>query len=571
MAAVSFFAYLPALNGGFIWDDDTLVTANRLLRAPDGLYRIWFTTEPADYWPLTNTSFWIEWRLWGMRPTGYHLTNLALHIAASLLIWTILREMEIPGALLAALLFAVHPVNVESVAWIAQRKNTLALVFFLLSVLWYLKAEGSRREPSGGAERRPVWLAGQTRWYWLSVLAFLLAMLSKGSVAILPAILLLIVWWQRGRITRGDVFRLLPFLPIAVGLVYVNVWFQRHGTDEVFRRADFIERLLGAAGTVWFYLYKALVPLNLNFVYPQWSIRTDDLRWWLPLLAVLAVTACLCRWRPAPWVRAVLFAWLFFCIALLPVMGFTDVYFMKYSLVADHYQHIAIIGVIALVAAGWWRAYDWAPEPYDMLLPLGAIVTVGLLAVLSNRQSEIYRDTITLFETTLERNPTSWMAHNNLGRAYAEAHRPADALEQFQATLRLKPDHAAALSNIGSLYQDKDPKRAIEYFEQALRIDPKYADAHTRLAIALATIGRDEEAIEHFGQAVKLNPRMIDAEVNYGIALQQMGRLGEAATHFQRALDQARAQGQTAIIPQIESLMKSASPGRSAPPPGNAK
>ena len=201
-----------------MWDDDTLVTDSTLVKAPDGLYRMWFTTEPLDYWPLTNTSFWLEWRLWGMRSTGYHATNLLLHVASGLLVWAILRRLSIRGGLLAAALFVLHPVNVESVAWIAQRKNTLSMVFFLLSILWYLRvdpepegalptAASSKQKSRGRRAAPPPLEPGINRWYWLSLAMFVLAMLSKGSVAILPGVLLLIAWWRRGAISKADVCR----------------------------------------------------------------------------------------------------------------------------------------------------------------------------------------------------------------------------------------------------------------------------------------------------------------------------------------------------------------------------
>jgi hypothetical protein len=328
-------AYWPSLRGGFLWDDDVLLTNSSMVKAPDGLYRIWFTTEPVDYWPMTNTSFWLEWRLWGLHATGYHVTNLTLHIANAFLLWAILRRLRIPGAWLAALIFGVHPVNVESVAWIAQRKNTLSMLFFLSSILWYLKAE----------------IGGPRRWYWFSVLAFALAMLSKASVVVLPAVLLLIVWWRRDRITRSDVVRTLPFVLVAIGLTLVSIAFQARGAEEAIRHATAAERMLGAGAIVWFYLYKALLPIHLVFVYPQWQVDAGDVRWWVPLAAAVAATSLLVWQRRRPWGRALLFAWLFFCVALLPVMGFVDIAFMRYSLVADHYQYIAIIGVIALAAA----------------------------------------------------------------------------------------------------------------------------------------------------------------------------------------------------------------------------
>ncbi len=262
-------AYWPAMRGEFLLDDRLLVSESPFVQSTHGLYRLWFTTDPTDYWPMTNTSFWLEWRLWGSNPTGYHISNLILHIAAVCMIWAILRKLGVPGAFLAAFLFAVHPVNVESVSWISQRKNTLAMVFFLLSIWWYLKEED---EKSRRGEEKFRGRLGH--WYWLSLAAFLLAMLSKGSVAVLPGLLLVIVWWRRKRIDVWDVPRTVPFFLIAGALAYVNVWFQKHGIDVVLRSADFSQRLAGAGAVVWFYLAKALAPVDLTFIYPNWMIDT---------------------------------------------------------------------------------------------------------------------------------------------------------------------------------------------------------------------------------------------------------------------------------------------------------
>ena len=293
-------------------------------------------------------------------------------------------------------------------------------------------------------------MRGVDYWYALSLAAFILAMLSKGSAAVLPVMLLGIIWWRRGRVIKWDVVGTAPFFVAAVGFTLVNIWFQTHGSGEVIRNAGFVERVLGAGGVVWFYLYKAVLPYDLNFVYPQWQIRAGNVLWWLPLLAALALTAVLWRYRKG-WGRPFLFAWGFFCVALLPVMGFVDVGYMQYSLVADHYQHIAIIGVIALAAAGMSARRGPHPNPLPegegtILNPLprgkgtvfgfrGAVLgtmAAGILVILTWRQSSLYRDPVVLYEATLAKNPACSMAHNNLGTALIDAGRPEECGRSFQ-------------------------------------------------------------------------------------------------------------------------------------------
>jgi hypothetical protein len=331
MSALAIFVYWPASHGGFIFDDEALLTRNDMIRAGDGLYRFWFTTDAPDYWPVTNTSLWVEWRLWGLDPSGYHWTNILLHVANSWLAWRLMRAAGVTGAFVGAAIFLVHPVNVESVAWIAQRKNTLSMLFFLLSALAFERA-GSRRG-----------------MYRASLAAFVLAMLSKGSVVVLPPLLLLLAWWKHGRIGRQDWLRIAPFFVIGAILTIVNIWFQIEG--DAVRDITAIQRVLGAGAVLWFYWSKAVLPIGLSFFYPQWVIDPGSLRWWVPGLAALAITAVLLWKRRDARARPLLFAWLFVAIALVPVMGFTDVYFMKFSPVADHYQYIAILGVSGLMGA----------------------------------------------------------------------------------------------------------------------------------------------------------------------------------------------------------------------------
>ena len=297
--------YYPSIRGDFILDDDILLTQSELIKAPDGLYRFWCTAEAVDYWPVTNSSLWFEWRLWGDRPTGYHVTNVLLHCAASLLVWLLLKKLSIPWAFLAALLFAVHPVNVESVAWISQRKNILAMLFFLLSIFSYVEAELKTTLNASA-----IVPGGTKRWYGLSFFLFLLAMLSKGSAVILPPLLLLIVLWRR-KATWQDAVRLMPFFAASAALTWVNILFQNKGSENAIRSIEPIARLLQAGAVPWFYLYKAFWPFDLTFVYPQWTTDPANPLWWIPLAASLGVTAVLGIYSRT-WLRPLTFAVVFF-------------------------------------------------------------------------------------------------------------------------------------------------------------------------------------------------------------------------------------------------------------------
>jgi tetratricopeptide (TPR) repeat protein len=537
IAAAVFTAYLPSINGGFVLDDGLLLTENKIINAPDGPYRLWCTNEAPEYYPAAYTTNWIEWRLWGMCPTGYHVTNLILHVVEALLIWIVLRKLSIPGAFWAALIFAVHPVNVESVAWIAQRRNIMAMLFFLLSILWYLKAARSLA-PS-------PWPLAPSPWplfYWLSLAAFVLAMLGKGSAAVLPLLLVgtvpIFVSTKMGLspFIRRHLLRTAPFFAVAVALTLVNVWFQTRGTEVVFRHAGFADRLVGAGCVTWFYLYKALLPIDLCFVYPQWKIEAGNPLWWTPLLAALAVTAALLRYRKS-WGRPFLFAWGFFCTALIPVMGFTDVAFMKYSPVADHYQHIAIIGVIALVSAGY---SSWRGSVPGKAFPPALFVAVAaatVLIFLTWRQSGLYRDEITLYQETLKKNPQCWMAQNDLGIAMVRIGRFEEAIENFRRVLQINPDYVEVHNNLGNaLMQIGRSQEAIEQIQQVLSLKPDYPAAHYNMGKILSDMGRVQESLEHYQEAIRLNPDFPEAHYSLGNILFNEGQVREAIEHYRQAV-----------------------------------
>jgi protein O-mannosyl-transferase len=502
-----------------------------------------------------------------------------------------LWRLRVPGAYLAALLFAVHPVNVESVAWISELKNVLSLFFALLSVLWFLNAEPDlvptnqiKTSHSGPKGKKPSLIY---RWYWLSVTAFTLAMLSKGSVAILPLLLLLIVWWRSDRISQSDCIRVAPYFLIAAVLTVVNIWFQTHGTGEAIRQAALLQRLLGAGAVPWFYLYKALWPVNLMFVYPQWNIDIENVLWWLPLIISVLVTGTLIWQRHRSWVRPLLVVWLFFCVALVPVMGLVDVYFMKYALVADHYQYIAIISVLAIGAAALISLTHQLPQWITIAVGAVPILCCG---VLTWQETDIYRDPITLFQTTVDRNPNCVLAHNKLGLLLTAAGKTQDAYSHFERATALQPNRSNAHYSLAltlakqgrkteaieqyRLAEQEDPdflpthfnlaqelrddgqwQKAISEYQQAIRVSPGFVGSYTQLAGVLMQHGQLQEAIPYLQQAIRLQPNNVGAYSNLALAFAAMNQTTEATSAAQKAIELARSQGQTALAEQIEAWL----------------
>jgi tetratricopeptide (TPR) repeat protein len=598
IAVLAAIAYWPVHDGGFVFDDELLIVYNPMIKASDGLYRYWFTKEALDYWPVTNTSFWLEWRLWGTNTVGYHLSNLILHVVDALLIWLVLKRLSVPWPWLAALLFAVHPINVESVAWISQRKNLLALLFFLISILWWLRVQ-AQTDAAATDKAKNRWPSALystifNRWYALSLLAFLLAMLSKGSVAILPLILLLIVWWQRDRITWSDIVASVPFFVVSLILTKVDIWFQAHDSG-IIREVSFLQRLLGAGAVIWFYLGKALVPVDLAFIYPQWQIDPNNFLWWLPLLASIVVTLLL-FWKRnsqrARWVRPLFVAWLYFCICLFPVMGFADVGYMRHSLVSDHYVHIALISVVAIVASTCCQTYKMLPShAVRQIVPIGASLVVLIFAWLTWQQSGLYANALTLYTDTIKKNPTSWLVQTNYGLELSRAGKPLEAIPYFQEAFRLNPICAVAQFHWGNALVDlgRVPE-SLEHYREALKIVPDYALAHHRFGVALQYLGQTDEAeqeyraaletdpdnpqihnslgvllgkrqqylqaIEQFQQAVNTMPEYLLARVNLASVYAAAGRYQEAIDYGTDALKLAQSQGDTKAVEGLNARLK---------------
>ena len=486
--ALTLVAYVPVLKCGFIWDDDSYVTSNQTLRTVDGLRRIWCEIKATpQYYPLVHTSFWLEYHLWGLKAAGFHLTNVLLHGLAAILLWRVLLRLELRGALIAALIFAVHPVHVESVAWITERKNVLSAVFYFSSALCYLRF--------ANFDGKQVFTR---RWsfYFAAFGFFVAALLSKTVACSLPAAILLVCWWKRGRLQRSDILPLLPLFAVGIGLGLLTAWLEKHhvgagGTGWSFTFAD---RCLIAGRAVWFYLGKLLLPTSLTFIYPRWVINRTELWQWIFPLAAIATVSSLWSLRRR-FGRGPLVATLFFIGTLGPALGFIDVYPMKYSFVADHFQYIASIGVIVLVAAAFQRL----PNVVQYAMPL-------LLAGLTWHQTAIYRDLETLWQDTLAKNPNAFLAHNNLAEIFLSRSERDKAISHIKAGLTLEPNNADLHYNYGFLLeQQSNIAEAVGHYRECVRIKTNHVAALHNLAWHLAT--SSDQSIRNGKEAFELAKR----------------------------------------------------------------
>jgi tetratricopeptide (TPR) repeat protein len=525
LVVLTLLAYQPVWHSGFIWDDDDHLTANPAMTAPHGLRMIWSSLAVSRYYPLTLTTFWAERQLWGLNPLPFHLVNVVLHGINGILVYFVLRRLRIPAAWLAAMLWTLHPVNVESVAWITEMKNTQSGVFFFCALLCFLRFEAHERR----------------HWYALALLCGAAALLSKPSTVVLPLVLLLCAWWERGGWRRTDLLRTAPFFGLALGMSALTVVEQRghvlrEGTAEW--SMGMAERFVVAGKAIWFYAAKLLWPVNLTFVYPRWDVVADSFWSWLPLAGVVAVGIILYQRRREPWARAGAFGLGFFVVALLPVLGFFDVFYFRYSFVADHFQYLAGLGVIALVASLWTRLCELSGRAGKHVNAVAVPAMVILLGLLTWRQAGVYRDVETLWRDTLARNPSCWMAHTNLGTALLQAGKVEEAIGHYEQAVRLKPDPAAEQDyNLGSaLLQAGRIDDAIRHFQGALQLKPDYAEAHNNLGDALLQAGQVEGAIGHLQEALRLKPDSALVHYNMGNALSQAGQTEEAIGEYEQAL-----------------------------------
>lgn len=527
---LSLAVFQPALGGEFIWDDWQNIVDNRLIHAADGLRRFWLSTENYDYWPLTSSTWWIEWRIFRFDTHGYHLVNLALHVGGAVVFWRILKLLRVRHAWLIAALFAIHPVNVESVSWITERKNTLSMFLGMCSG-WLFLRSALRSE---GQPAKTAW-----RPYLGALLVFVLGLLAKTSIVTLPGVFLILLAWRRGKVLLADLLRLIPFFAASLAMAGVTVWFQYHrsiGRDPV-RDDALASRVTIAAKAVWFYFSKLLAPVNLCFVYPRWKLEQLSPVNWLPLAALLLLWGGgLAMLRRTPAVRGAWVGLTAYLLLLLPILGIFNIYFMRFSLVSDHWQYIASSAGIALIvsAAGWGLDRLRIPQT-----PRSGLAAVALIACLflARREAQNYVTDQGLWVRTLQVNPQAWIAHANLAAALSVQGRDDQALAHWEQANAEYP--GASFIEIGwgnSLARTGHTEAGISAIKRGIEAAPTEDDGYFTLGNVYSSIGENELAVQNFRKAIELKPTHSANHVNLGIVLARLGRLPEAVNEYRAAL-----------------------------------
>ena len=580
LCALVFAALFPALFGGFVWDDAVL-GYSRTLREWSGLWRIWF--EPGNiasehhYWPVTYTSFWLEDKLWGLNAFSSHLVNILLHLANTLLLWQLLTRLAIPGAWLAAALFAVHPVHVEVAAWVIARKDLLATLFSLGCALVWLRFSPDDKAQPGLRHGAAV------------ALLLIAALLSKSVAVTLPCTLLLLYWLQHGHLPRRVVLWATPLFLITAVITTFDLHFYRM-QDPPSYDYSLVERVLIAAQALCFYAGKLLWPTNLTVIYPHWE--PVSARGWLCLVVVIGVFALLgCLRRRLG--HGPLTGVLFFVLTLLPVLGFVDFNHMTFSFVADRYQYLASAGLLAVAAGGTVRLARTLPRLSRRSLQLAVALGLGVLSWMSGQQVGIYRDPVHFYSHILTHNPQAHGMHANFSVALYHRGRMQEALEAGRVALEQEPDarhapytrHRAGviLAGLGqyaeareqlrrALETDRDDiaadsqtqaeeameqghyDRAIVFLQVLTEVRPQRASAWATLGEALGGAGRNEEAITALQQAIALapyDPAIPTMHVLLAYSAEALGQGDRAQEHYRKAL-----QRDANFLPAMVALAK---------------
>jgi tetratricopeptide (TPR) repeat protein len=522
--ALGLWIFSPVLRGDWLWDDDKFITHNDLIHDPAGFWKVWVSPDGlGNYDPLTSAVRWLQWQSWGDNPLGYHLTSVALHLASAFLIWRLFSRLRIPGAWFGALIFTIHPVMVESVAWIAELKNTLSLPPLLLAMLALLNYDEN----------------GRRRADFLRALAwFAVAMLAKTSGLMLPVVFLGYAWFKRGKIGADEIKASAPFFLIALVAAVVSI-FPHHDPDvrlEIVASGGWAARLASLGWAGLFLLGKALVPVCMMPAYPGNAVEVPTLVDLFPWL-LLFVGLCLgWNWRKT-WGLPVLAGLGFFLVNLVPVFGFIAMNYATMVWSMDHLIYLPIIGLIGLFASIVGVTMK-SLTPRTRPLGIGAAtLVVAFLTIASHSYAAKFSDEETLWSYAVNRAPHFLLAQENLGKALLVENRPDEASVHFDEAIRLNPRRAAAHFNLGqALVQMGSLEAGIAQYHQALAIDPTNAETENNLGIALVQSGKIPEAVGHFQQAVLLRPDYAIAYDNLGGALALSGRYQEAIDSFAEAL-----------------------------------
>ena len=534
LAALVAACFYPAIYAGFVWDDVVLQKALPL-QTPGGLWQIWFaprslTDFEGHYWPLLYTLFWLENRLWGVAPLGYHLVNLVIHAAVCMMVWCTFRRLEVPGAWFAAAVFAVHPVHVESVVWVIGRKDMLATLFYLSAVLAYLRFLSAHR----------------ARDYAIMLGCFVLGLLCKSIMLSLPIALLLWHWWKHGRITQLDWRRIAPLFAVGVGIAVPDLLFYKDRDPTAF---DFnlLERALLAAKSLGFYAGKLILPINLSVIYPRWQISLADWSGWANAAGIIAMLGGLWMMRERIG-RGALAGLLFFVATLMPSIGWVDFGYMLYSFVADRYQYLAGLGLlgafIGTITIGIRRLAMRARMPVMIGGGVAGAAVLAVLATITWQQTWIYQNNMIFYEHVISLNPTARFAHHSLGQEYHERKRYDDAMRVYRIDLQLaphgpSPEIRLAKNHIGlgaTLDELGQTAEAENHFIKAVQLRPRYDNALDNLGGFYIRHRRYGDALPLFQQLLTMKPNHPRFHVGRGVSLSGLGRNEEALRSYERAL-----------------------------------
>ncbi|HEY1685407.1 MAG TPA: tetratricopeptide repeat protein [Tepidisphaeraceae bacterium] len=525
LVILTLWAFSPCILGGYIWDDNHYPLNPVVQKGNDGLYDIWFNpSRPAEdgaplhfvtpqYYPMTYTTYWLVYMARGIDPMTDHAINMLLQAGAALLVWEILRRLKVPGAWVAAAIFAIHPLQTESVAWLTERKNVLAGVFYFASILTYLQFLRIEKE-----DARPT--AADFEWYGLALLLFICGLLSKSVVCSLPIVMAIILWWKH-RLHSRNIALLFPFVILGLAMSMVTSWFEVHivGASGPEWDHTWVQKIFIASHAIWFYAVKLLVPANLSFIYRKWALDSSQWIFVAATLIVLAILIAIMRKTG----RGVLAAVLIYLVTLVPAMGFFPVYPMRYSYVADHFQYFSGIALIVLavaIVAHLLRHLGNQRRNVGLVL---AILVIGIFAIGSWSRAHVFANSEALWTDVINKNPEAWLAYEGRSGVLAEeaqmdltdsdvtegktsAERAArQAIEDAQNALRLHPNLEATYDNWGqALMALNEPANALEKFQKAESINPKAANVHNNSAVALTKLNRTTEAENEYRQGIAL-------------------------------------------------------------------